>query len=407
MDKSPTKNDSKRNIEAISQQLKEESTTELSLFDNIKVPISTKNINFRNSTYQDIAKKMGSTYHLSDLNETIIHSIIHLRKLLMQDRWMIRIVKTPKNMFTNYLRHTKILCGHNASIFCLATLQGYPEELASGSLDKTIKVWDIKRKVMVCTLSAHREAVSALCYMNKVVLVSGSKDKSLIVWQRVSDGYIIRHILTDHQSGIKGIVKINEEEVISAEFRGHVRMWNITQGTCTKHINISPYIIDNIKKFQLDNLNRNIDTRVSIITYRNIWETSNEGISVLGTSNECGSRKINLWGASNNWERPYQVLDDENLEAIEFIDGNLFLLAKQIENELGSELVILDHMMKVLSQYPPINLYCDNFTDILRIAKNIVFTVNTSWKCTNKKKVPICDSGKLRVIDPIIYSSFG
>ena len=69
MDKSPTKNNSKKNIEAISQQLKEESTAELSLFDNIKVPISTKSINFRNNTYQDIAKKMGSTYHLSDLNE--------------------------------------------------------------------------------------------------------------------------------------------------------------------------------------------------------------------------------------------------------------------------------------------------------------------------------------------------
>uniref|UniRef100_N1R5L9 Zinc finger CCCH domain-containing protein 17 n=1 Tax=Aegilops tauschii TaxID=37682 RepID=N1R5L9_AEGTA len=77
-----------------------------------------------------------------------------------------------------------ILAGHDRHVISLAVSA---TRLYSGSLDKTIRVWDLKNLQCVQTLSEHKAAVtSVLCWDQK--LLSCSLDKTVKVWAASESG---------------------------------------------------------------------------------------------------------------------------------------------------------------------------------------------------------------------------
>ena len=107
-------------------------------------------------------------------------------------------------IFSNSLEHMGSLYGHEEDIWCLATFPNSPV-LASGSWDKTIKIWNIYQKSILCTLRRHIKSVSALCFVRDGILVSGSSDKLLIVWEYDLEGDNST-VLTEHTSTIRGLL---------------------------------------------------------------------------------------------------------------------------------------------------------------------------------------------------------
>ncbi|XP_048562107.1 zinc finger CCCH domain-containing protein 17-like isoform X3 [Triticum urartu] len=77
-----------------------------------------------------------------------------------------------------------ILAGHDRHVITLAVSA---TRLYSGSLDKTIRVWDLKNLQCVQTLSEHKASVtSVLCWDQK--LLSCSLDKTVNVWAASDSG---------------------------------------------------------------------------------------------------------------------------------------------------------------------------------------------------------------------------
>jgi WD40 repeat protein len=69
--------------------------------------------------------------------------------------------------------------------------------LASGSLDKTIKLWRVEDGSLVRTLTGHTDVVNSVAFSpDGRLLASGSWDKTIKLW-RVADGSLVR-TLTGH-----------------------------------------------------------------------------------------------------------------------------------------------------------------------------------------------------------------
>lgn len=63
----------------------------------------------------------------------------------------------------------------------VTALQTDGKVVVSGSLDKTIKVANLKDGALVKTMRSHTDAVTCLQFMHSTA-VSGSRDMSLVIW---------------------------------------------------------------------------------------------------------------------------------------------------------------------------------------------------------------------------------
>lgn len=74
------------------------------------------------------------------------------------------------------------IAGHDEAVTCL--IQNKDKRLISASNDHSVKVWDLSEEFkQMCTLNEHKQKVSALAYSEAVeYLASGSADKMIVLW---------------------------------------------------------------------------------------------------------------------------------------------------------------------------------------------------------------------------------
>ena len=254
-------------------------------------------------------------------------------------------------LFSHSLEHMGSLCGHK-NIECLCTLPN--RILASGSWDKTIKIWEIEKRALMCTLCGHNDIVYVVCYIREGLLVSGSRDNCLVIWSKSQAGcttYSLRERLTGHRSTIRGIIRINKREIMSGEENGNLRMWDIDQGICIRHIKHAPgdHLIQ--MKQHLGEV---------LVSYWN--------------------GKVRVWGTANNWRNPIKKFSVCFGDVIEILSDTLLLRG----GVLG-QLEFIDYS-QVGCELPPI-IQQMHINAMQRITKNLVL---------------ITSLGRyLKVIDPI------
>jgi len=94
--------------------------------------------------------------------------------------------------------------------------------LISGSLDNTIKLWDIDTGKAVRTLFGHIEGVWAVA-SDKLRLVSGSHDRTIKVWVR-EEGRCMA-TLVGHRGAVTCLA-LGEDKIVSGSDDGDVRLWS-------------------------------------------------------------------------------------------------------------------------------------------------------------------------------------
>ena len=115
------------------------------------------------------------------------------------------------------------LSGHEWPITCMKILNGM---LISGSIDNTIKIWDLSTGQLLQTLSGHEWPITCMKTLNGK-LISGSCDWMIKIWD-LSTGQLLQ-TLSGHQRAIH-CMKILDGKLISGSDDGTIKIWDLITG---------------------------------------------------------------------------------------------------------------------------------------------------------------------------------
>jgi WD40 repeat protein len=132
--------------------------------------------------------------------------------------------------------HVRDLKGHSGAVLCVA-LTPNGKVLATGSADKTIKIWEIASGKVLNTMTGHTAAVSAVAWaMNGKTLASGSADATVRVWD-ARDGSA-EQILKEHKQDVHGLAW-SLKSLASGGADGQAILWNANSGQKVKALTIN------------------------------------------------------------------------------------------------------------------------------------------------------------------------
>ncbi|TFK26395.1 WD40 repeat-like protein [Coprinopsis marcescibilis] len=97
--------------------------------------------------------------------------------------------------------------------------------LISGSLDNTIRLWDIETGKATGALFGHIEGVWSVA-ADKLRVVSGSHDRTIKVWSR-EDGKCIA-TLVGHQAAVSCLA-LGEDKIVSGSDDNDIKVWSFSQ----------------------------------------------------------------------------------------------------------------------------------------------------------------------------------
>ena len=124
----------------------------------------------------------------------------------------------------------QVVEGHTDKVNCLAILPR--NRLASGSNDKTIRIWDVDTGRCLRTLSEHKERINCIAVLPNGHIVSGSSDKTLRIWD-TETGKCLK-TLSEHDGGIYSLAILPHGQVVSGSGDKTVRVWDTSTGKCLK-----------------------------------------------------------------------------------------------------------------------------------------------------------------------------
>ncbi len=130
--------------------------------------------------------------------------------------------KTIKVWSSKTFQLIATLTGHTDWVNTLAIIPSN-ENIVSGSNDETIRVWNSKTFQLIATLTGHVNLLFALAILpSNETIVSGSKDKTIKLWQYIDDD-------ENNNDGDKifDLTFLSSLHLATCSMNGIIRIWNI------------------------------------------------------------------------------------------------------------------------------------------------------------------------------------
>lgn len=115
------------------------------------------------------------------------------------------------------------MVGHKNNVL---TVCGYKNFIATGSLDRTIKVWDANTGTLIQTFTGHTRGIWSIRFLSKSIIISGSYDKTIRLWSLRTKA--CARILMGHDGPVWAIER-KEDILISGSSDKTAKLWNIRQ----------------------------------------------------------------------------------------------------------------------------------------------------------------------------------
>jgi len=137
------------------------------------------------------------------------------------------------------------LTGHKGLV-CSVAVSPDGKWVASGSVDKTVKIWDLETGECRATLKGHTGVVNSVAITpDGKRILSGSYDKSVRVWDAASGREVAK--LEGHTGGLWTIVALRDNaHALSSSVDDTLRLWELASGKCLKTIECETDNIDDV-----------------------------------------------------------------------------------------------------------------------------------------------------------------
>lgn len=119
---------------------------------------------------------------------------------------------------------SEMLPAHDKQVTCVRVRVGDVCTLATSSVDRTIKIWNLKNGRLLKTLVGHQRGVWALCFYGRNHLISGAHDCTIKIWN-LESGQCERTLL-GHQGAIWSVSQ-KRDLMISASQDYSAIVWDI------------------------------------------------------------------------------------------------------------------------------------------------------------------------------------
>lgn len=199
------------------------------------------------------------------------------------------------------------LKGHSDGVLALSMLDnGF---LASSSADSTINIWNLTNGMVLNTLAGHIGRVYSLALLKNGYLASGGDDSVINIWN-TSTGLIVK-ALTRHELSILGLLVLQNGNLVSVSLDKTLKVWNSDNGTVIKEFKNDLYdgvfnmklLLDNNLAFSfISNNEIRILNSTNGVFERNITNTEYYGpISVLsnGLLGSVSPWLITIWNTTD------------------------------------------------------------------------------------------------------------
>lgn len=123
--------------------------------------------------------------------------------------------------------------GHTDKV-CVVALSKDNNLVLSGSIDNTVRIWNIKTRTNLRTLSGHTDAVITASFSENCELgISGSRDKTVRIWNLKT--FECMKIFSDHTDFIWSVVFSQDGGLaLSGSADKTARVWNTKTGECLR-----------------------------------------------------------------------------------------------------------------------------------------------------------------------------
>jgi WD40 repeat protein len=137
--------------------------------------------------------------------------------------------KTIKLWNTETGKEIRSLKGHSGWVWTIA-LSHNGKTLASGSNDKTIKLWNTTTGKEIFTLKGHSQGIATVSLSpDGKILASGSLDKTIKLWN-LANGQVIR-TLEGHSNAVSSIAFSPDGKTLaSGSWDRKIKLWNLATG---------------------------------------------------------------------------------------------------------------------------------------------------------------------------------
>jgi WD40 repeat protein len=112
------------------------------------------------------------------------------------------------------------------------------KHVVSGSVDKTVRIWEVKRGKLESSMYGHTSAITAVAYSkDDVYVVSGSIDNTMRLWNVFDGVYQCVKVFRGHTNAVDSVeYSPDGKSIISGSEDATLRVWDPTSGECTNVI---------------------------------------------------------------------------------------------------------------------------------------------------------------------------